>query len=306
MPRTSLPSPRLRMWGDFCYNSRMNGTWLDRERVEAAMGEYLARFDASNPKIALKVHHTYRVAELCERIAAEEGFDPALREVAWLVGMLHDIGRFVQLQDYDTFMDATSVDHAELGARMLFDEQMIERFVDCDECDPHVLDAMRAAIALHSAWRLPGDMDETTRILCTVLRDADKIDILRVNREEATETIYPFTHDELLDSELSEEVKDVFEARSTIRTSMKRLPADYALGHCAFGWELAFPSSKRIVIEQGYLRQLFDRPWRRQSTRDYFEAAGERMFDWLERTSSSAPQPYGLERPSTGMTAPEM
>lgn len=251
------------------------------------MGEYLSRFDTANPKIALKVHHTYRVAELCERIATEERFDSAMRDAAWLVGMLHDIGRFVQLQDYDTFMDADSIDHAELGARMLFDEQLIGGFMDRSECDARLLDAMRAAIALHSAWRLPGDMDEVQRSLCTILRDADKIDILRVNHEESTETIYPFTESELLNSALSEEIKAVFEEKATIQTSLKDLPADYALGHCAFGWELTFPSSKRIVIEQGYLRQLFDRPWSKQGTRDYFKEAGESMFDWLEETSSN-------------------
>lgn len=259
---------------------------MDRERVNVAMGEFLSRFNTADPKIALKVHHAYRVAELCERIASEEGFGPEMRDTAWLVGMLHDVGRFIQLQNYDTFVDTDSVNHAELGARMLFDEGLIERFIDRSECDPHLVDAMQAAIAMHSAWRLPSDLDDVTQGLCVILRDADKIDILRVNCEERTETIYPFTEGELLNSGLSREVKDAFEAESTIPTPLKKLPADYALGHCAFGWELTFPSSKRIVVEQGYLRRLFDRPWRNRETREYFQGARDRMFDWLEEASS--------------------
>lgn len=269
-----------------CYKNPMSRSWLDRERVNVAMGGFLSRFDTADPKIALKIRHTYRVAELCERIASEEGFGSEMRDTAWLVGMLHDIGRFMQLQDYGTFMDADSVNHAELGARMLFDEGLIERFIDHSECEPHLVDAMQAAIAMHSAWRLPSGLDDPTQDLCAMLRDADKLDILRVNYEERTETIYPFTEDELLNSGLSCEVKDVFDAGSTIPTSLKRLPADYALGHCAFGWELAFPSGKRIAIEQGYLRQLFDRPWCNYDTREYFQSARDRIFDWLEKTSS--------------------
>lgn len=264
----------------------MSKSWLNREHVSVSIDEFLSQFDIDNPKIALKVRHTYRVAELCERIASEEDFDPEMREVAWLVGMLHDIGRFIQLQNYDTFMDATSVNHAELGARMLFDEKLIERFINCDECDPQLLSAMQTAIATHSAWRTPNNLDNVTQDLCAILRDADKIDILRVNYEEPTETIYPFTKNELLSSELSDEVKSAFDERSTIQTALKKLPADYALGHCAFGWELTFPSSKKIVIEQGYLRRLFDRPWQKSETREYFKNASARMLDWLNETSS--------------------
>lgn len=256
--------------------------WLDRERVGDAMGEFLSRFDATDPKIALKIRHTYRVAELCERIASAEGFDSEMRDTAWLVGMLHDVGRFVQLQSYGTFMDASSVNHAELGARMLFQDGLIDAFLDCSECDAHLLGAMRMAIALHSAWKLPDDLDASTQNLCVILRDADKVDILRVNCEESTEVIYPFTNDELLGSELSREAKDAFEERSTIPTALKKLPADYALGHCAFGWELEFPSSKRIAMQQGYLRRLFSKPWRNQATREYFRDAQASMFEWLE------------------------
>lgn len=261
----------------------MGMPWLDRERVSDATGAFLSQFDAADPKIALKIRHTYRVAEICERIALAEGFDSEMRDAAWLVGMLHDIGRFVQLQSYGTFIDASSVNHAELGARMLFQEGLIDTFLDRSECDPHVLSAMRVAIALHSAWRLPDDLGASTQDLCAILRDADKVDILRVNCEEPTEVIYPFANDELLNSELSREAKDAFEERSTIPTALKKLPADYALGHCAFGWELEFPSSKKIAMQQGYLRRLFDKPWRNCATLEYFRDAQASMFRWLEK-----------------------
>lgn len=260
----------------------MNMRWLDKDHVQLEMKRFLSRFDTKNPKIALKIRHTYRTAALCEMIAAQEGFDDELRDAAWLAGMLHDIGRFVQLAEYDTFMDALSIGHARLSARMLFDEGLIAEFIDTSVCDFRLLEAMHTAIALHSDWRLPEDLDEATWHLCAILRDADKIDILRVNHEESTEVIYPFSEEELLMSGLTPEVMRAFDAQETVPTALKELPADYALGHCAFGWELVFPASKKAVIEQGYLRKLFDRLWVKKETRAYFSNARERMFAWLE------------------------
>ncbi|MCR4787294.1 MAG: HD domain-containing protein, partial [Lachnospiraceae bacterium] len=91
---------------------------MDREKTEKTFAGYTEGYDSSDPKIKLKIDHTYRVAALCERIAnTVPGVDA---ELAWLSGMLHDIGRFEQVRRYGTFSDADSVDHAQFGADLLF------------------------------------------------------------------------------------------------------------------------------------------------------------------------------------------
>ena len=80
---------------------------IERERVRETFREYTDAYDATDEKIKLKIDHTYRVAELCERIAKAEQ-------------MVHDVGRFEQLRRYGTFSDADSIDHAALGADILF------------------------------------------------------------------------------------------------------------------------------------------------------------------------------------------
>ena len=39
---------------------------IDRERVKNTFAEYTSGYNATDPKIKLKIDHTYRVAELCE------------------------------------------------------------------------------------------------------------------------------------------------------------------------------------------------------------------------------------------------
>ena len=93
---------------------------INREKALAAFQEYTDRYDSSRDMIRLKIEHTYRVCGLCQQIARslelpEEGVD-----IAWLTGLLHDVGRFEQQRVYGTFIDADSIDHAKYGARILF------------------------------------------------------------------------------------------------------------------------------------------------------------------------------------------
>ena len=103
---------------------------IDRERVKNTFAEYTSGYNATDPKIKLKIDHTYRVAELCELIARDLKLDEYETDVAWLTGMLHDVGRFEQIRRYNTFNDAQSVDHANFGANLLFKEGLIDTYVD--------------------------------------------------------------------------------------------------------------------------------------------------------------------------------
>ena len=94
---------------------------VERERVRETFREYTDAYDATDEKIKLKIDHTYRVAELCERIAKAERMEKTEVDLAWLLGMLHDVGRFEQLRRYGTFSDADSID---LSISM----KIIERF----------------------------------------------------------------------------------------------------------------------------------------------------------------------------------
>lgn len=84
-------------------------TAIDRDRARAAFKSYTDAYDATNPRIALKIEHTYHVAEACDAVAREQGWSSDDIDLAWLCGLLHDIGRFEQLRRWDTFKDAESM-----------------------------------------------------------------------------------------------------------------------------------------------------------------------------------------------------
>ena len=169
---------------------------IDRERVKNTFAEYTSGYNATDPKIKLKIDHTYRVAELCELIARDLKLDEYETDVAWLTGMLHDVGRFEQIKRYNTFNDAQSVDHANFGADLLFKEGLIDTYVDGFHDDKYGT-IVENAIRNHSAFRIDERLDDYTVMFCNILRDADKVDIFRVNVDTPAEDIYNVTTEEL-------------------------------------------------------------------------------------------------------------
>ena len=247
---------------------------IDRERARAAFLAYVAPYDPDNPRIALKVTHTLHVADLCDRIAREQGWPAADIDLAWLCGLLHDMGRFEQVRRWDTFRDAVSCSHAQLGAAVLFDERehlgvpvpaanpgfgipRIRDFLDSPAADA----VIRTAVELHSDYRLPRDLDSRTRAFTELVRDADKIDILRTVDADTPETILGCDADELLASSLSPEATQAFDARRCMLRDDRSQPADFLVSFACFAFELAYPQSRGIMREQGYATALLTRPF---------------------------------------------
>lgn len=225
---------------------------IDRERVTRAFDSYVAAYNAGEPKIKLKIDHTYRVAALCERIGQSAGNEDL--DLIWLCGMLHDIGRFEQVRRYNTFVDAVSVEHAGFGADLLFTEGLLERF--CTGLSETELRILERSIRSHSAYRLSPGLSETEIAYCNVLRDADKIDIFRVNCDTPLEEIYNVTTAELKNSFVSEEVKACFRNRTAVLRKLKKTPIDYVVAHLCLVFELVYPISREIAREQGYADRM--------------------------------------------------
>ena len=82
---------------------------MNREKLVQAFEDYVANYDLKNPNILLKYIHTGKVADNCEEIAKSLGLSEKDCDIAWEIGMLHDIGRFEQLRRFNTFNDSKSI-----------------------------------------------------------------------------------------------------------------------------------------------------------------------------------------------------
>ncbi len=227
---------------------------VNKQKVKEIFREYVSDFDARDGMIQLKIVHTNRVAQLCEQIAESLDMSREECEIAWLLGMLHDLGRFVQIREYGTFNDLASINHALGSLRVLFEEGYMRRFLKSDRYD----ELIDTAIRHHNAFRLPADLDEKTKLFCDILRDADKIDILRLDTELPREDIYGADIEQCRYEEVTEAVFDEFMSQSAILRSNIKNHIDQIIGHASLAFELVFPLSRRIVHEKGYMDRIFD------------------------------------------------
>ena len=256
---------------------------IDRQQVRREFDAYVSEYNIEDEKIRLKAEHTYRVSELCERIAQSLGLGQRDADLAWLMGMLHDIGRFEQVRRYGTFMDAQSVNHAEFGAELLFEEGLIWNFLDKSECDKEPMELIRNAVFWHSAYRLPENLDKRTKMFCDILRDADKVDILRVNVEFSFEDIYNVPLEVLRKCEVADAVmQSVYEEHAVFR-DWRKSPIDYLVGHICLVYEMVYPESVRAVVSQGYLDKLLGFQSDNETTRGQFKEIQRTMGEYLER-----------------------
>ena len=257
----------------------INKPVINRKNVINAFAEYVRNYDPSDEKIKLKIDHTYRVAGLCQRIAESLGLSEPDVDIAWLLGMLHDIGRFEQIRRFGTFNDAQSVDHAEFGADLLFKEGLIRKFAEgyyeeCELAEPenqedeqiiknnehHNKDTglLEMAIRQHNKYRVKEDLTERQRMFCDILRDADKVDIFKVNADIPMEIIYDVTTEELKNGIITKEVLESFYKKETVLKSVRRSAVDHIVGHISLLFELVYKESYRQAKEQGYVYKLLD------------------------------------------------
>ena len=231
---------------------------MKRTQALSVFRAYADGYDASDIKIAAKIAHTYRVAANAERIGKSLGMSAAAVDLAWFLGLLHDIGRFEQARRYGTFVDGVSVDHAALGADILFLDGLIDRF-PTDGLPDGWRPLLETAIRAHNRLTLPDGLDDRTRTYCQIIRDADKIDIFRVVNELTFDERVGTGRDRFVDADAaSPEVMACVYGHRCVPRDARRSVFDGHLSHVCMAFELVYPESRRMAAEQGYLARLFD------------------------------------------------
>jgi hypothetical protein len=130
-----------------------------------------AEFDKN---ILLKKEHSLLVQQESRYLAEAENFSPRLAILAETAGLFHDIGRFEQIRRYNTFVDAKSLDHGDLGCEVLLKTAMLSPLPENDR------DIIISAVKLHNKRKPASGLTGDALLIAQAVRDADKLDIMRV------------------------------------------------------------------------------------------------------------------------------
>lgn len=222
---------------------------IDILRAKKAFKEYVKEYDAQNGKVALKIAHIERVANVAKEIAEDLGLNQEDIELTQLIGLLHDIGRFEQIRRYNTFVDRDSINHGQFGADLLFKEGLIRKFIDSREYDSIIEKAIRN----HNRSDIQEGLSDREILHAKIVRDADKTDIFYINTQETIENIYddPNTEKEKITPII---MKEFLEDKKIDYSHIKG-GADRVIAHLALLYDFNFDYGLKQIQDRGYMRK---------------------------------------------------
>ncbi len=214
---------------------------IDLKKAEEEFMKYVSYYDIKNPRINLKVCHTKRVLQVAINVAKSLNLQEEQVRLAGLIGLLHDIGRFEQLKVYDTFNDRISVDHAEYGIKILFEDNFIRKFVQ----EPTYDNIIRKAILNHNKFKIEDGLSQEELLYAKIVRDADKIDIVHLTNLESFMTL--FKKEDISDEILTDKVYKSIINKVQPRYEDVQTNIDSWINHIGFIYDIYFPYSLKAI-----------------------------------------------------------
>lgn len=202
----------------------------------------------------LKYDHTFRVLNNAKDIVQNEEFSENIVKACLLSALYHDVARFEQYLKYRTFRDRESINHGILGLKILACENCLK-----DE-KAEIRKLVRVGVGLHNSFALPHKLSDNMKKVCYVVRDADKLDILRIIDGHLASTI-PYNPTVVLN--LPDD--DTLCSDTVIKLALDKKIASYSDLKCVndfrillitWFFDLHFKASKIRFIKDGYAKRL--------------------------------------------------
>ena len=228
---------------------------IDFIQAQKAFQNYISSYNMTIPSIRLKVVHTYKVVECCEYLCQHLHLSKEDTDLAMLIALLHDIGRFEQWMQYQSFADHKTIDHALFSSQLLFGKGLIREFISDSQYD----DIIKNAIEQHNRYRIEDGFDERTLLFIHLIRDGDKLDNFRVKEEERIEDLLYASLEQVNQESISDKIYQQFLHEQLIYAPDRQTHIDMWLSYIAFIFDLYYPCSVQYIQEYHWVERSFDR-----------------------------------------------
>lgn len=236
--------------------------------------KYTKNFDLNNENIKRKQGHSIRVMKISEEIAKELKWSKEEIEIACLIGLLHDIGRFEQYEKYNTFKDNESIDHGDLGVKILKENNTIRKYIKIDKYDNIIF----TAIEEHNKYELNKNLPKEKEKYCKLIKDADKIDIIY-------ESINIFWQGEekIIEKEkITKEVLDEFMEERLIKHKLKIKKVDEVIGILSYIFDIYYKESIEIIRNEKYFEKLINKfDWKEEETKENIKKIKQKINEYI-------------------------
>ncbi len=228
---------------------------IDFKKAVSEFNEYVSLFDMNDISTKNKVKHTFHVMNDCEALANNLSLCESDIELAKLIGLLHDIGRFDEIRFLGE-MDAGRFNHAVHGVNLLFEDNYIRKYIDTNKFD----DIISFAILNHNKFEIEKVSDERMLLFAKIIRDADKLDNFRVKSFEDKLSMSPKLIDNVLEFDvISDDVLKSFYSKSTILSSTRKTALDIWISYIAFIFDFNYKYCVEVIRNNNYINIIIDR-----------------------------------------------
>ncbi|MDD5597643.1 MAG: HD domain-containing protein [Victivallaceae bacterium] len=234
-----------------------------------------AEFDKN---VLLKTEHSLLVQQECRYLAEAENFSPRLAILVETAGLFHDIGRFEQIRRYNTFVDSRSIDHGDFGYEVLLKNNMLSPLPENDR------NIILAGIKFHNKRQLAPHLEAETLLTVRAVRDADKLDIMRVMLNEYSRSeLDPAVILHLEESDaVSPPVLAHLEKGENPNIADFRTLTDFKLAQLAWIYDLNFTHS----LLEFKKRRIYERIAELLPDTPQINMLSRKMFDYLENKTA--------------------
>jgi len=157
----------------------------DFSLFERRFRDYAAQFRNADGTfdfpIRRKIEHTFDVCRTTEEICRREGRSADETQLFLLCALFHDLSRFEQFRKFRTFRDADSFDHGNRSEEIMLSGGFLQ------DVPPGRQAVIACAVRLHNKASIPPDTPEESLPAVRMVRDADKLDILKLVYEFFTD-----------------------------------------------------------------------------------------------------------------------
>ena len=195
-------------------------------------------YDLDDPLIKLKYYHTLRVVKLMEDLVNRLELSNDEKRLAIFIALFHDLGRFYEAKINKQFSNV-KFDHASFSNVILFYEGFIKNFPIKEE----EYEIVKKAIYYHNKYDIGNELTPTEKLFAMLIRDVDKIDILKVVSTYNLE-FNKIPTKKVLDNYYNRELIDVHDIHSI---------SDRIVLYLSFYYQLYIPESKDILDEKEYM-----------------------------------------------------
>ena len=223
------------------------------------MSDYMKSFYSDDAEvqqgILIKETHTGYVTANCVELAHVLKLDEHDTDLAEIIGLFHDVGRFRQYSIYKTFNDAQSEDHADLGLTVIDELEFFNQLSDADN------EIIRFAIKNHNKMHIAPTDDQRKLLFAKLIRDADKLDIYRV--------LEPFLAQENAHKmpkfikgrerpDISPDFVENFVAGKQADYRQIRTNGDRKIVRLMWVYDINFAWTMKKIVERGYIDKIID------------------------------------------------